>query len=298
MNSKKKKGYYQRIVNDIIKEHGKDNFTYRLMGEALEVSKQRAKQIVDYYGLSIPTYNYFGSKECADLKRLIETNEVSQYTFKDLYEKRYKRFLPRAFIMELVGNAEKNLLRLTNKAHYKEFFSKTKTEDKTKRELFAEVQAMFPHRKFNYSSFCSDLDERNIPFKRQRSVFVGNKNLNFRMKREAATKLIQEFLTATAVDPTLYAMDQFYVLYEQHTNGKKRKFIEYITFRETATFMKVPFSRTKPIALRNRLLNLGIDLKAHDSKEIVDCHNARYPLFPITSKMLNAYGLQSYLGRI
>ena len=44
-----RKGFYQEIINEIIKQHGKDNFTYRLMGEKLEVSKQRAKQIVDYY---------------------------------------------------------------------------------------------------------------------------------------------------------------------------------------------------------------------------------------------------------
>ena len=47
-----RKGFYQEIINEIIKQHGKDNFTYRLMGEKLEVSKQRAKQIVDYYQLT------------------------------------------------------------------------------------------------------------------------------------------------------------------------------------------------------------------------------------------------------
>lgn len=170
-----RKGFYQEIINEIIKQHGKDNFTYRLMGEKLEVSKQRAKQIVDYYQLDIPSYDYFASKECADLKKLIESNEVSQFTFQELYEKRYKRFLPHAFIMGLVSASGRTLLKKNNKALYEEFFSKTKTHDKTKRELFAEAQAMFPDKRFNYSSFCSDLDERKIPFKRLRKEFVGGK---------------------------------------------------------------------------------------------------------------------------
>ena len=89
------------------------------MGEKLEVSKQRAKQIVDYYQLDIPSYDYFASKECADLKKLIESNEVSQFTFQELYEKRYKRFLPHAFIMGLVSASGRTLLRKTTRLYMK-----------------------------------------------------------------------------------------------------------------------------------------------------------------------------------
>ena len=77
-----RKGFYQEIINEIIKQHGKDNFTYRLMGEKLEVSKQRAKQIVDYYQLDIPSYDYFASKECADLKKLIESMRCPSSPFR------------------------------------------------------------------------------------------------------------------------------------------------------------------------------------------------------------------------
>lgn len=138
-----RKGFYQEIINEIIKQHGKDNFTYRLMGEKLEVSKQRAKQIVDYYQLDIPSYDYFASKECADLKKLIESNEVSQFTFQELYEKRYKRFLPHAFIMGLVSASGRTLLKKTTRLYMKNSSARQKLTTKQSASYLPKLKPCF-----------------------------------------------------------------------------------------------------------------------------------------------------------
>lgn len=291
-----RKEFYQSIINELIDKHGKDHFTYRLLGEKLEVSKQRAKQIVDYYGLDIPRYDYFTSKECADLKKLIQSNKIANYTFKQIYEDRYHKFLPKAFINALVRSSGKNFLSLTNTACYKDYFSKTKTQDKTKRELFTEVQAMFPKRKLNFSSFCSLLDEEKIPFKRKRVNFTTRKNLAARQRNERITLLVGTFLSATSTNPSLYAMGELHTLYEDFAKNSGQTSIEYQLFRANCVLNKTYVARTKPLALLKRLQILGVNLKSLDSKEITEMHNTQYPLFAINPKILNHYVIQNHLG--
>lgn len=297
-NKKSRRAYYQGIINELIKQNGKDNFTFRLMGERLNVSKQRAKQIVQYHHLDIPTKDYFATKEYADLKQLIESDMVSQYTFQELHEDRYKKFLPKSFIRDIVVTSGKSFLRLTNKVLYNRYFNQTKTEEKSKREMFAEVVAMFPDSKLNYSSFCSHIDDCKIPFKRMRKDFVNRKHLASKLRHEAWTVLVDCFLAETAINTNLYAMNQLHALYEDYAKGKGKPSIQYDGFRETIIMNKVPFAHTMPLALLNRLLTLEIDFKGLTNRELAEIHNAKFPHASIIPRMLNDYGLQKAIGRV
>ncbi|MHA6898005.1 hypothetical protein [Ralstonia pseudosolanacearum] len=297
INRENRKEYYQGVVDELIKQHGEDKFTYRLFGEKLGFTKQRAKQLIDYFQLKIPTHNYFGSTECADLKKLIQSNQVGQYTFQEIYEERYKKLLPKKFIRSLVASAGKTFAKSTDKALYGEFLSKTKTEDKTKQELFADLKAMFPGRVLNYSSFCSDLNKRRLPFKRKRRESLGNKNLVAKLMRENHALLIEGFVRAAAISPALYSTSQLHVLYEDYAKKNGKPSIDYLAFRKSVALNNVPVAKSKPLALLARLLRLGIDLKANSLQEIAEAHNAQFPLFPTIPKMLNDYVLKPHLGR-
>ena len=295
--NKNKKEYYQGIINELIESHGEEKFTYRLFGERMNSSKQRAKQVVDNFKLVVPSRDYFGSAECADLRELIQSNEIFQYTLQELQEDRYKKFLPHAFIRALVYSSGKAFSNRTTQGLYTEFFSKTKTDEKSKDELFAEFQAMFPEKEHNYSSFCSDINKRRIVFRRKRKESFGRKNENAKIRREAFSSLIESFLSESTIDSFLYAMNQLYVLYEEFAKNSNTTSIEYRYFKKVASFDKIPLAQSKPAALLNRLISLGVDLKTLDLKEISILHNAQYPQFPATPKMLNDYLIKSHLGR-
>ena len=93
-------------------------------------------------------------------------------------------------------------------------------------------------------------------------------------------------------------MDQFYLLYEDYAKNNGKQSIEYLAFREVVVINKTPVAKTKPVALLNRLLSLGVDLKELSSKEIAELHNAKHPHFAIIPKMLMPMGYKAALEGI
>lgn len=296
MTKNNKKEYYQKVINDLIAQHGESNFTYRLFGEALNFTKQRAKQLVDHYQLTIPTYDYLASGEYDDLKKLVESNEIYQHTLKSLYQDRYQKFLPKAFINEFVTSSGKSFLKLTDRSIFGNFFGSTETANKSKRELFAELEALHPDKNFKYTTFCSDLDKRGLPFRRIRAEFSGKKNIDARTRIKNINTKVENFIANHEGDVSLYTPNQLYVLYKEFAKNQKESVINYSEFRKGIVLCKICFARTMPIALKNRLKSLNINLSEHSLKELVAIHNNQYPLFPIVQKHLNNYGIRILLS--
>lgn len=285
---KNRKTHYQNIVNEVLAKHGEQNFTYRLLGDVLNVSKQRAKQIVDYYNLDTPSSKYH-SAECTDLKALIKSNEVTQYTLNELHEDRYKKALSRNLITSLVKSAGLKLRQESFRYIFDDYISKINSEKKTKYEMFVDLQAMYPDKNFNFSSLCDYINKRKIPFKRIRVSATNSRWKENRLRRETLLSLINEFLTNTSVDPSLFDATQLHVQYETFAKENDKQRIEYLEFRKICVQNKVPIATQKSLALLKRVLALGIDLKAHHTTEIASIHNAQYPLFAINIRELNYY---------
>lgn len=285
---KDRKTHYQNIINEVLVEHGEQNFTYRILGGALNVSKQRAKQIADYYDLEVPSSKYL-SAECTDLKALIESNEVTQYTLNELHKERYKKALSQNLITSLVKSAGLKLRQESFRYILDEYISKINSKEKTKREMFDDVQAMYPEKIFNFSSLCDYINKRKIPFKRIRISATNSRWNENRSRRQNLSNLINEFLASTAVDPSLFDATQLHVQYEVFAKDNNKQSIEYLEFRKICVQNKIPIAKQKSLAMLKRVLALGINLKAHNTTEIASIHNVKYPQFAITIKELNYY---------
>lgn len=282
----KNKIFYQGKIDKIVSKLKSVNvkFSNNKLAHELGVSRERARQIIQEYDLQVPKYDYLNSEEFKDLKALVESGEVVNFTPEQLFKDRYKEFLPKDLIRGYVSSSGKGFTK-TRKGVYNEFFSKTTTEDKELEELFGEIKAMFPMKRFNYWSFCMAVWDRALPYKKKRKGSDNSRVLKATAEVNKESEAFLNFIKKNKIDCSLYAISQIMAMFNQD----REVAIDVKIMRKVLLRNSIVIAKTKSVALVNRLMSLNIDLKAHSFDEIVEMHNEKFPNVKTAKKDLYNY---------
>mgnify|MGYP001306936098 CR=1 FL=1 len=275
---------YQKTINEVVQKLNGKKFCKVHFAEAIGVSRERARQIINRFDLQIPNENYLESPEFADLKKLVMSGEISSFTPEELYENRYKKALPKDLIRGYVSYKGKCFIS-SRSGFFKTFFDNINTEDFTLEELYEEFKKMFPNKaeKMNFWAFSVSCYERGIAYKKIRKPKSNTSKDEIAFRQSVIE--FKDFVEKNNIDCSLYSVSQMALVYEKlggvkFTIPKMRKVILKAGLDHVSV---------KSIALNNRLLSLGIDLKASTNDEIVKAHNDKFPLVPIVRRDLNSY---------
>lgn len=276
--------FYQNKVDSIIKILNGRKFTNKRFAEELNVSRERARQIIKYYSLVVPKCDYYSSEQFKDLKRLVESGEVVNFTHEQLYKERYKEYLPKDLIRGYVSYNGKGF-SITKNGILNEFFSKVQTEGKELEEIFFELQSMYPDKKHNYWAFCENISNRGLPYKRKRKYGTRPKE---RIASEKLTKISNELLKiidSENIDCSLYSSSQLLQLF----NSKLKTKIDKVILRKFILRNSIDIAKTKSFALINRIKSLGMNTTDNSFEEMATVHNKNFPMFPVSKKSLSSY---------
>ena len=278
----KKKAFYQKKVDSVIRSLKDKKFSSSKLAIELGVSRERARQIIREYDLVVPSYDYLNSEQFADLKELVESGDVANFTSEELYRERYKKFLPKDLIRGFVSSSGKYFSN-TKKGIYAKFFANTITEDKDVDELFLAIQEMFPKKKFSYWAFSVAVYERRIPYKKKRTIkFPNSRATNAKNEVDKLSEEILKFLEEGEIESIHYNISQLMGMFNEERKDK----VEVPLFRRVLLVNGIDTSRTKSLAFVNRVLSLNIDFKEHTFDEIVELHNNKFPNLKATKKDL------------
>lgn len=269
---------FQGIINKIAQEKG--NFSYAKLGEAIGLSRERARQIVKKFNLIVPD----NKAELEDLKKLVETGEVSNYTPEELY-KRYRRTIAKDFIRGYVI-AKGKLFAKSKNGVFQEFIGKVQVEEKTIDELYSDFCTMYPHRKMSHWAFSVALYERGLNYKRKRAKRTFNEDCS---KITIASAKFIEFVQEHNIDCTLYSIAQLVSIYEKITGDS----ISSSMVRKVVVRNNLNSPSIKSIALANRVKALGMNLKGVTTQEIMKAHNEKFPLVPVTMRHFYSYYMKA-----
>ncbi len=276
-----KKTKYQEAINEIIEKLNGKKFCKAHFAQAISVSRERARQIIDIYKLDVPTRDLLKSNEFQKLKILVDS-DVKEFSLEDLYKK-FNRSLPKDFIRSYVFYKNK-IFKESKHGVLKLFLKSVNVEEFTLEELFLEFLKTYPSQSkdFNYWSFSVYCYARNIKYKR-----IRNQKTKITKNEELLQKMVSEFsdfIKKNDIDCSLYSISQIVHLYKE-LGG-----VELSISKMRQILLKCgsgeEYESVKSIALNNRLKTLNIDLKNSSKDEIVKVHNEKYKLTPIDKKDL------------
>jgi len=276
--------FYQSRLDKVVNSLGGKKFSNIYFAEEMNVSRERARQIIKYYDLVVPKCDYQSSEQFKDLKRLVDSGEIVNFTHDQLYKDRYKEFLPKDLIRGFVSYSGKGF-SVTKNGVLNEFFSKVKTEGKELEEIFYELQSMYPMKKHNYWSFCMDIFNRGLPYKKKRNHKLREREIIASDKLAKASGELLAFIEVHKLDCQFYSSSQ---LLELFNLGRKEK-LDRGLFRKVILRNGIVVAKTKSFALVNRLTSLNLNFKDHSFEEVVRIHNEKFPIFQVSKRVLYSY---------